>query len=241
MISSLAGVTPSKPVFATLPMPGVLPVLLDDKGNEILENDLTGNLCFKQPWPSMIRTTYGDHERCILNYFSTYKNYYFTGDGAYRDENGMYRLAGRVDDVLNVSGHRIGTAEVENAINHTHGVIESAVVGYPHDIKGQGIFAFVICAEQGAMQGPAEGGEQGASQGFEQEMIYSITKTVSEQIGAIAKPDKIVLVSGLPKTRSGKIMRRILRKIAEGEFDAIGDTTTLLDPSVVQEIIAKAR
>ena len=237
MISSLAGVTPSKPVFATLPMPGVLPVLLDDKGNEILENDLTGNLCFKQSWPSMIRTTYGDHERCILNYFSTYKNYYFTGDGAYRDENGMYRLAGRVDDVLNVSGHRIGTAEVENAINHTPGVIESAVVGYPHDIKGQGIFAFVICAEQGGEQGAS----QGPAKGAEQEMVYSIMKTVSEQIGAIAKPDKIVLVSGLPKTRSGKIMRRILRKIAEGEFDAIGDTTTLLDPSVVQEIIDKAK
>jgi acetyl-CoA synthetase len=235
--------------------------LLDDKGNEILENDLTGNLCFKQSWPSMIRTTYGDHERCILNYFSTYKNYYFTGDGAYRDENGMYRLAGRVDDVLNVSGHRIGTAEVENAINHTPGVIESAVVGYPHDIKGQGIYAFVICGEQGAMQGPAEGGEQGAmqgpaeggeqgamqgpaegaSQGAEQEMVYSIMKTVSEQIGAIAKPDKIIVVSGLPKTRSGKIMRRILRKIAEGEFDTIGDTTTLLDPSVIQEIIDKAK
>jgi acetyl-CoA synthetase len=227
MISSLAGVTPSKPVFATLPMPGVLPVLLDDKGNEILENDLTGNLCFKQSWPSMIRTTYGDHERCILNYFSTYKNYYFTGDGAYRDENGMYRLAGRVDDVLNVSGHRIGTAEVENAINHTHGVIESAVVGYPHDIKGQGIFAFVICNTHHHLE--------------DHEQIHAITKTVSEQIGAIAKPDKIVLVSGLPKTRSGKIMRRILRKIAEGEFDAIGDTTTLLDPSVVQEIIDKAK
>jgi len=273
MISSLAGVTPSKPVFATLPMPGVLPVLLDDKGNEILENDLTGNLCFKQSWPSMIRTTYGDHERCILNYFSTYKNYYFTGDGAYRDEKGMYRLAGRVDDVLNVSGHRIGTAEVENAINHTSGVIESAVVGYPHDIKGQGIFAFVICVEQGALQGSSKGPAEGAnvlqdvtqdsskdanalqdsskdvtqdasrdaSQGYEQEMVYSIMKTVSEQIGAIAKPDKVILVSGLPKTRSGKIMRRILRKIAEGEFDAIGDTTTLLDPSVVKEIIDKAK
>jgi acetyl-CoA synthetase len=227
MISSLAGVTPSKPVFATLPMPGVLPVLLDDKGNEILENDLTGNLCFKQPWPSMIRTTYGDHERCILNYFSTYKNYYFTGDGAYRDANGMYRLAGRVDDVLNVSGHRIGTAEVENAINHTHGVIESAVVGYPHDIKGQGIYAFVICDPHHHLE--------------DHEQIHAITKTVSEQIGAIAKPDKIVIVSGLPKTRSGKIMRRILRKIAEGEFDAIGDTTTLLDPSVVQEIIYKTK
>jgi acetyl-CoA synthetase len=139
--------------------------------------------------------------------------------------------------VLNVSGHRIGTAEVENAINHTHGVIESAVVGYPHDIKGQGIYAFVICGEQGALQGPTEG----SSKGFEQEMVYSIMKTVSEQIGAIAKPDKIVIVSVLPKTRSGKIMRRILRKIAEGEFDAIGDTTTLLDPSVVQEIIYKTK
>ena len=162
-----------------------------------------------------------------MNYFSAYPGYYFTGDGAYRDSNGMYRLTGRVDDVLNVSGHRIGTAEVENAINHTHGVIESAVVGYPHDIKGQGIFAFVICDPHHHLE--------------EHEQIQAITKTVSEQIGAIAKPDKIVLVSGLPKTRSGKIMRRILRKVAEGEFDAIGDTTTLLDPSVVQEIIAKAR
>jgi acetyl-CoA synthetase len=249
MISSLAGVTPSKPVFATLPMPGVLPVLLDDKGNEILENDLTGNLCFKQPWPSMIRTTYGDHERCILNYFSTYKNYYFTGDGAYRDANGMYRLAGRVDDVLNVSGHRIGTAEVENAINHTHGVIESAVVGYPHDIKGQGIYAFVICSDEGTSKNTtqdsskdvAQDASRDSAKGYEQEMVYSIMRTVSEQIGAIAKPDKIVIVSGLPKTRSGKIMRRILRKIAEGEFDAIGDTTTLLDPSVVQEIIYKTK
>jgi acetyl-CoA synthetase len=227
MISSLAGVTPSKAVFATLPMPGVLPVLIDDKGNEIFENETTGNLCFAQPWPGMIRTTYGDHARCIMNYFSAYPGYYFTGDGAYRDSNGMYRLTGRVDDVLNVSGHRIGTAEVENAINHTPGVIESAVVGYPHDIKGQGIFAFVICDPHHHLE--------------EHEQIQAITKTVSEQIGAIAKPDKIVLVSGLPKTRSGKIMRRILRKIAEGECDAIGDTTTLLDPSVVQEIIGKAK
>jgi acetyl-CoA synthetase len=161
----------------------------------------------------------------------------------------MYRLAGRVDDVLNVSGHRIGTAEVENAINHTPGVIESAVVGYPHDIKGQGICAFVICdahkmslvATQDSAKDVAQDASRDASKGFEQEMVYSITKTVSEQIGAIAKPDKIILVSGLPKTRSGKIMRRILRKIAEGEFDAIGDTTTLLDPSVVQEIIDKAK
>ncbi len=223
MISSLAGVTPSKPVFATLPMPGVNPVLLDDKGNEILENDITGNLCFKSPWPSMIRTTYGDHERCILNYFSTYPNHYFTGDGAYRDENGMYRLAGRVDDVLNVSGHRIGTAEVENAINHTPDVIESAVVGYPHDIKGQGIFAFVICDNHHNIN--------------IEEKKHQILQIVSQQIGAIAKPDQVLIVGGLPKTRSGKIMRRILRKIAEGEFDAIGDTTSLLDPTVVADII----
>jgi len=227
MISSLAGVTPSKPVFATLPLPGVQPVLLNEQGQEILENETTGNLCFAQPWPGMIRTTYGDHARCVMNYFSAYPGYYFTGDGAYRDSNGMYRLTGRVDDVLNVSGHRIGTAEVENAINHTPGVIESAVVGYPHDIKGQGIYAFVICDPHHHL--------------VDHEQIQAITKTVSEQIGAIAKPDKIVLVSGLPKTRSGKIMRRILRKISEGEFDAIGDTTTLLDPSVVQEIMAKAK
>jgi acetyl-CoA synthetase len=224
MISSLAGVTPSKPVFATLPMPGVHPVLLDEKGQEIMENDITGNLCFKSPWPSMIRTTYGDHERCIINYFSTYPGYYFTGDGAYRDEQGMYRLTGRVDDVLNVSGHRIGTAEVENAINHTPEVIESAVVGYPHDIKGQGIFAFVICDNHHQINIA--------------EKKLEILQTVSQQIGAIAKPDQILIVAGLPKTRSGKIMRRILRKIAEGEYEAIGDTTSLLDPNVVTEIIA---
>ena len=223
MISNLAGVTPQKPVFATLPLPGVLPVLLDDKGQVIAENDLTGNLCFAHSWPSMIRTTWGDHERCKLTYFTTYPGYYFTGDGAYRDENGWYRLAGRVDDVLNVSGHRIGTAEVENAINHTPGVIESAVVGFPHDIKGQGIFAFVICDHHQSIDISHE--------------KAAIMKTVVDQIGPIAKPDKIALVSGLPKTRSGKIMRRILRKIAEGEFDAIGDTTTLLDPSIVESIV----
>lgn len=227
MISSLAGVTPQKPVFATLPMPGVHPVLLDEKGQEIMENDITGNLCFKSPWPSMIRTTYGDHERCIINYFSTYPGYYFTGDGAYRDEQGMYRLTGRVDDVLNVSGHRIGTAEVENAINHTPDVIESAVVGYPHDIKGQGIFAFVICDNHHQINIA--------------EKKIAILQTVSQQIGAIAKPDQVLIVAGLPKTRSGKIMRRILRKIAEGEFEAIGDTTSLLDPNIVQDIIMKIK
>lgn len=223
MISSLAGVTPQKPVFATLPLPGVLPILLDEKGSIITENDVTGNLCFAQPWPSMIRTTWGDHERCLLNYFTTYPGYYFTGDGAYRDQNGAYRLTGRVDDVLNVSGHRIGTAEMENAINHAAGVIESAVVGYPHDIKGQGIFAFVICDQMQHLDVIEE--------------KKKIIQTVVDQIGPIAKPDRLVVVSGLPKTRSGKIMRRILRKIAEGEFDAIGDTTTLLDPQVVTSII----
>jgi acetyl-CoA synthetase len=171
----------------------------------------------------MIRTTWGDHERCLLNYFTTYPGYYFTGDGAYRDQNGAYRLTGRVDDVLNVSGHRIGTAEVENAINHAAGVIESAVVGYPHDIKGQGIFAFVICDQMQHLDVIEE--------------KKKIIQTVVDQIGPIAKPDRLVVVSGLPKTRSGKIMRRILRKIAEGEFDAIGDTTTLLDPQVVTSII----
>ena len=221
LISNLAGITPAKPSFATLPMPGVEPILLDEKGNEITENNVTGNLCIKSPWPSTIRTTYGDHERCRTNYFATYENLYFTGDGAYRDENGFYRITGRVDDVLNVSGHRIGTAEVENAINMHAGVVESAVVGYPHDVKGQGIYAFVIYS---------------GTHGTPEMVKKDITATVSRIIGPIAKHDKIQLVSGLPKTRSGKIMRRILRKIAEGELDKIGDTTTLLDPAIVEEI-----
>ena len=221
LISNLAGVTPAKPTYATLPLPGVQPVLVDENGNEITGNPAAGNLCMKAPWPSIIRTTYGDHERCKQNYFSTYENLYFTGDGALRDEQGQYRITGRVDDVLNVSGHRIGTAEVENAINMHAGVVESAVVGYPHDIKGQGIYAFVIY------------------QGHHAEENYTrqdILQTVSRIIGPIAKPDKIQFVKGLPKTRSGKIMRRILRKIAEGETGNLGDTTTLLDPGVVEEI-----
>jgi acetyl-CoA synthetase len=178
-------------------------------------------LCIKFPWPGIIRTTYGDHERCRQTYFSVYNNLYFTGDGCFRDEQGMYRITGRVDDVLNVSGHRIGTAEVENAINSHTGVVESAVVGYPHDIKGQGIYAYVIFTQL-----------------HENEDLTrrDILNTVSKIIGPIAKPDKIQFVSGLPKTRSGKIMRRILRKIAEGELQQIGDTTTLLDPQVVEEI-----
>ncbi len=221
LISNLAGVTPSRPGYATLPLPGVQPILVDENGKEISGNGVGGNLCIKAPWPGIIRTTYGDHERCRLNYFATYPELYFTGDGALRDENGFYRITGRVDDVLNVSGHRIGTAEVENAINMHAGVVESAVVGYPHDIKGQGIYAYVI------YQGHEQENERTAK---------DITATVSRVIGAIAKPDKIQFVSGLPKTRSGKIMRRILRKIAEGELSSLGDTSTLLDPGVVEEI-----
>ncbi len=225
MISNLAGVTPQKPAHATLPLPGVNPCLVNENGEEILGNSVNGNLCLKQPWPGIIRTTYGDHERCRTTYFSTYNKMYFTGDGCLRDEDGNYRITGRVDDVLNVSGHRIGTAEVENAINMHSGVIESAVVGYPHDLKGQGIYAYVIIETQH--------GDMALTK-------LNIMQTVSRIIGAIAKPDKIQFVSGLPKTRSGKIMRRILRKIAEGENTNLGDTTTLLDPNIVDEIIKGA-
>jgi acetyl-CoA synthetase len=222
LISNLAGITLSKPTYATLPIPGVQPLLVDETGNELLGNGVSGNLCIKFPWPGMLRTTYGDHERCRQTYFSTYQNLYFTGDGCLRDEAGNYRITGRVDDVLNVSGHRLGTAELENAINMHSGVIESAIVGYPHDIKGQGIYAYVVF------------GEIHTDESHTKE---DILKTVSKIIGAIAKPDKIQFVSGLPKTRSGKIMRRILRKVAEGETENLGDTSTLLDPSIVDEII----
>jgi len=225
LISNMAGITPAKPGWATLPMPGVQPVLVDERGTEITEADengmLKGNLCIKAPWPAIIRTTWGDHERCRTNYFATYENLYFTGDGALKDVDGNFRITGRVDDVLNVSGHRIGTAEVENAINMHASVIESAVVGYPHDVKGQGIYAYVICSHL---------------HGDEEQTKKDILQTVTRIIGAIAKPDKIQFVNGLPKTRSGKIMRRILRKIAEGEMQNLGDTTTLLDPGVVEEI-----
>jgi acetyl-CoA synthetase len=225
LISNLAGITPAVPSWATLPMPGLQMVLVDENGKEIIaegDETVSGNLCIKAPWPGILRTTYGDHERCRTNYFATYANMYFTGDGALRDKNGFYRITGRVDDVLNVSGHRIGTAEVENAINMHAGVVESAVVGYPHDIKGQGIYAYVI---------------YNGVHNSEQDLIRKdILQTVTRIIGAIAKPDKIQFVSGLPKTRSGKIMRRILRKIAEGETGNLGDTSTLLDPGVVEEI-----
>ena len=225
LISPIAGVTKTKPSFATLPLPGVQPVLVDENGVEIEGNNVSGNLCIKFPWPGMIRTTYGDHERCRKTYFATYPGKYFTGDGCLRDEDGYYRITGRVDDVLNVSGHRIGTAEVENAINMHASVVESAVVGYPHDIKGQGVYAFVVSPN---LHGDADLTRK------------DILMTVTRIIGAIAKPDKIQFVTGLPKTRSGKIMRRILRKIAEGDTGNLGDTTTLLDPAVVEEIKAGA-
>ena len=228
LISNLAGITPAKASWATLPMPGVQPILVDENGKEASPDPsqggsmiTKGNLCIKAPWPGIIRTTWGDHDRCRTNYFATYPNLYFTGDGALKDAKDNFRITGRVDDVLNVSGHRIGTAEVENAINMHTGVVESAVVGYPHDIKGQGIYAFVIYT------------------GHHQDEVLTradISLTVSKIIGPFAKPDKIQFVTGLPKTRSGKIMRRILRKIAEGETENLGDITTLLDPQVVEEI-----
>ena len=221
LISSIANVTPSIPSVASLPLPGIQPIIVDTSGNEITDTVAEGLLCIKFPWPSIIRTTYNDHERCKLNYFSHFKDLYFTGDGCKRDADGNYRIIGRVDDVINVSGHRIGTAEVENAINEHPDVIESAVVAYPHDIKGQGIYAFVICDKKIIE---------------EDKLRIEIRNVVVKMIGAIARPDKIQIVSGLPKTRSGKIMRRILRKIAEGESHNLGDISTLLDPAVVEEI-----
>jgi acetyl-CoA synthetase len=223
LISPLATVTPLKPSFATLPLPGVQPVLVNEQGEEMVGNDVQGNLCIKFPWPGMSRTVYGDHERFRQTYFSAYKNYYFTGDGARRDEDGYYRITGRVDDVINVSGHRIGTGEIEDVIDEHELIIETAVVGFPHDIKGQGIYAYVICTDKVA---------------DENKLREEVKKIVSEKIGAFARPDKIQLVLGLPKTRSGKIMRRILRKIAEGDTSNLGDTTTLLDPAIVDSIKA---
>lgn len=222
MISPIPGVTKLRPSYASNPLPGVQPVLLDTEGNIIEDNEVEGLLCIKFPWPSIIRTTYGNHQRCKENYFSSFKGYYFTGDGAKRDSNGNYRIIGRVDDVLNISGHRLGTAELENAINaHIH-VIESAVVGFPHDIKGQGIYAYVI------------------TENITHDLLIlerEIIETVSKMIGPIAKPDKIQFVNGLPKTRSGKIMRRILRKIASKDNTGFGDISTLLNPEIVDEIL----
>jgi acetyl-CoA synthetase len=222
MISPLAGVTPTKPGFATLPLPGITPVLMDENGKEIQGNGVSGNLCIKHPWPGIARTVWGDHERYLKTYMSAYKGYYFTGDGCRRDPEGYYRITGRVDDVLNVSGHRLGTAEIENAINEHPNIVESAIVGYPHDIKGQGIYAYLICEDD-----PAD------PKAFKKEINDLVTKI----IGPIAKPDKIQIVPGLPKTRSGKIMRRILRKVAADDLENVGDTSTLLDPAVVEEIV----
>ncbi|MBF0596504.1 acetate--CoA ligase [Faecalibacter rhinopitheci] len=222
MISPLAGITSTRPTFATLPLPGIQLALMDENGQEIVTSaeKSEGRLTIKFPWPSMARTVYGDHQRYIETYFSTFKNAYFTGDGAYRDAMGYYRITGRVDDVVIVSGHNLGTAPIENAINEHDAVVESAVVGFPHDIKGNALYAFVILYDD---QNPSE------------QLIKEIKDEVSKSIGAIAKPDKIQFVKGLPKTRSGKIMRRILRKIASNETD-FGDTSTLLNPEIVQDI-----
>ena len=221
MISNLAGVTPAKPTFATLPLPGIQTCLIDENGQEILKNSVEGRLCVKFPWPSIARTIYGNHNRFRETYFTKFKNKYFTGDGCLIDEDGMYRITGRVDDVLVVSGHNLGTAEIESAMDEHENVCETAIVGFPHSIKGNGVYAFVICHHQTE---------------DEESLRQEINELVSKIVGPIAKADKIQFVSGLPKTRSGKIMRRILRKIASGDSENLGDTSTLLDPSVVQEI-----
>lgn len=226
MISNLAGVTPEKSTFATLPLPGIQPCLVDENGNEIQEDGKEGGLCIKFPWPSMARTIYGDHDRFKTTYFSSFPGKYFTGDGSFRDKNGMYRITGRVDDVIIVSGHNLGTAEIESAIDEHENVCETAIVGYPHQIKGNGIYAFVICHKD--PKNPSI-------------LQKEINDLIVEEVGPIAKADKIQFVRGLPKTRSGKIMRRILRKIAEGQTENLGDTSTLLDPSVVQEIKSEAQ
>lgn len=220
MITPLPGITDTKPTYASYPMPGIQAVLVDKDGKELTENSVEGLLCIKHPWPSIVRTTYGDHERCKNVYFSAFKNMYFTGDGARRDEEGRIRVIGRVDDVINVSGHRMGTAEVENAINEHPNVIESAVVGYPHDIKGQGIYAYVISQNKE----------------LDDDFRKEIVDVVRKEIGPIAKPDLIQFVQGLPKTRSGKIMRRILRKIASKDASNLGDVSTLLNPDVVEDL-----
>lgn len=226
LISPIAGITKLKPGHATLPLPGITPTIMDEKGAEITSTVATGNLCIKTPWPSLARTIWGDHERFIQTYFSTYPGYYFTGDGARRDEDGFYRITGRVDDVINVSGHRIGTAEVEEAIDEHPEIIESAVVGFPHAVKGQGLYAFVIPAKE--VTDP-------------EKLEKEIRDIVQKIIGPIAKPDLIQIVEGLPKTRSGKIMRRILRKVAENELDSIGDISTLLNPEIVEKIIKEKK
>ena len=229
MISPIAGITPTRPTFATLPLPGVQPAIMDDKGNEIAQKSFEsseGRLAMKAPWPSIARTIYGDHERYRQTYFSTFNNMYFTGDGAYRDASGNFRITGRVDDVVIVSGHNLGTAPIENAIDEHTDIVECAVVGFPHDIKGNALYAFVT--------------KYGESETSDDELRLEINSLVASTIGAIAKLDKIQFVSGLPKTRSGKIMRRILRKIASNDTEDFGDISTLLDPEVVEEIMEGA-
>jgi len=223
MISPVPFVTPTKPTYATLPLPGIQPVLMDEKRNEIEGNQVVGSLCIKFPWPSMARTIWGDHERYKETYFSAFPGKYFTGDGALRDEVGYYRITGRVDDVVIVSGHNLGTAPIEDAINEHPAVAESAIVGFPHDIKGNALYGFIILKETGEYRD-------------RDNLTREINEHVSSHIGPIAKLDKIQFVNGLPKTRSGKIMRRILRKIAEGDFSNFGDTSTLLNPEIVDEI-----
>ncbi|PZR07968.1 MAG: acetate--CoA ligase [Flavobacterium psychrophilum] len=223
MISPIPFVTPTKPTYATLPLPGIQPVLMDELRNEIEGNQVVGSLCIKFPWPGMARTIWGDHQRFKETYFSTFPGKYFTGDGALRDEVGYYRITGRVDDVVIVSGHNLGTAPIEDAINEHPAVAESAIVGFPHDVKGNALYGFIILKESGA--------------GRDRENLSKeINEHISSHIGPIAKLDKIQFVSGLPKTRSGKIMRRILRKIAEGDFSNFGDISTLLNPEIVDEI-----
>jgi acetyl-CoA synthetase len=227
-ISPLPGATPLKPGSATLPLPGIVPVLMDDQGREIEGNEVSGNLCLKQPWPGQARTLLGDHQRFRDTYFSQYPGYYFTGDGCRRDEDGYYWITGRVDDVLNVSGHRMGTAEVESALVAHPGVAEAAVVGFPHDIKGTGIHAYVIVTPDYQDHDRAE-------------LVETLRRQVREAIGPIATPDRIQITVGLPKTRSGKIMRRILRQIAAGDYDNLGDVTTLADPEVVERLVSAHR
>tara|TARA_B110000438_G_scaffold50103_1_gene50587 strand:- start:8571 stop:10469 length:1899 start_codon:yes stop_codon:yes gene_type:complete len=222
MISNLAGITKAKPTFATLPLPGIKACIMDDSNSEINENDIEGKLCIKYPWPSMARTIYGDHKRFIDTYFSTFPGYYFSGDGCFKNKEGLFRITGRVDDVLIISGHNLGTAEIESAIDEHNNVCESAIVGYPHSIKGNGIYAFIICHEHPLNTDKSN---------------EEINKLIVKHVGPIAKVDKIQYVNGLPKTRSGKIMRRILRKIASGETTNLGDTSTLLDPTIVESII----
>ena len=224
MISPIAFVTPTKPTYATLPLPGIQPVLMDEKRNEIEGNQVVGSLCIKFPWPGIARTIWGDHQRYKDTYFSTFPGKYFTGDGALRDEVGYYRITGRVDDVVIVSGHNLGTAPIEDAINEHPAVAESAIVGFAHDIKGNALYGFVTLKETGETRN-------------KENLIKEINQHIADHIGPIAKLDKIQFVSGLPKTRSGKIMRRILRKIAEGDYSNFGDTSTLLNPEIIEEII----